>query len=158
MSKENIIVGIIAIAIVIFASLFIFGIMPTPNNNTASTQKGETMDNTIPAQQGELKIEDIIVGQGQEAKSGDTVSVHYTGTLENGKKFDSSLDRGQPFETKIGVGSVIKGWDQGIPGMHVGGRRRLTIPSDLGYGAQEAGADIPPNSTLIFEIELLEIK
>lgn len=158
MSKENIIVGVIAIAIVIFASLFIFGIMPTPSNNTAITQKEEKMDSTTPAPLGELKIEDITVGQGQEAKSGDTVVVHYTGTLENGKKFDSSLDRGQPFETQIGVGSVIKGWDQGIPGMKVGGKRKLTIPPDLGYGAQGAGADIPPNSTLIFEVELLEVK
>ena len=84
--------------------------------------------------------------------------MHYTGTLENGTKFDSSVDRNQPFETQIGVGSVIKGWDQGVPGMKVGGKRKLTIPSDLAYGEQGAGDLIPPNATLIFEVELLEIK
>ena len=105
-----------------------------------------------------VKIEDIKKGQGQETKEGDTVVVHYTGTLEDGKKFDSSKDRGQPFETKIGVGYVIKGWDMGIPGMKVGGKRKLTIPHELGYGKYGAGADIPGFATLIFEIELLKIK
>jgi|SRR3989344_1536898 len=106
-----------------------------------------------------VKIEDIEKGNGQEAKEGDTVIVHYTGWLEDGgKKFDSSKDRGQPFETKIGVGYVIKGWDMGIPGMKVGGKRKLTIPNELGYGKYGAGDDIPGFATLIFEIELLKIK
>ncbi|MBI4084756.1 MAG: FKBP-type peptidyl-prolyl cis-trans isomerase [Candidatus Levybacteria bacterium] len=104
-----------------------------------------------------VKIDDITVGTGQEAKSGDTVVVHYTGTLTDGTKFDSSVDRNEPFETQIGVGSVIQGWDQGIPGMKVGGKRKLTIPSSLGYGDQGSGK-IPPNATLVFEIELLEVK
>jgi len=105
----------------------------------------------------ELKIEDIKVGTGPEVKSGDTVSMHYKGTLTDGTKFDSSYDRGTPFQTQIGVGRVIKGWDEGVPGMKVGGKRRLIIPPDMGYGAQGAGP-IPPNATLIFEVELLTIK
>jgi peptidylprolyl isomerase len=101
---------------------------------------------------------DLAVGKGAEAKSGDTVSVHYTGTLENGEKFDSSKDRNQPFEFKLGQGRVIQGWDQGVPGMKVGGKRKLIIPASLGYGARGAGPKIPPNSTLLFEVELLGIK
>lgn len=108
--------------------------------------------------QEELKIEDIKVGNGPEAKDGDTVVVHYTGWLEDGKKFDSSVDRDQPFETKIGVGYVIKGWDQGIPGMKVGGKRKLTVPYQLGYGKYGVEPDIPGFATLIFEVELLKIK
>lgn len=104
-----------------------------------------------------LQIEDIKVGTGRIVTSGDTVVMHYTGTLENGKKFDSSLDRGQPFETRIGVGQVIAGWDMGVPGMKVGGKRKLVIPPALGYGERGIGS-IPPNSTLIFEVELLDIK
>ena len=106
----------------------------------------------------ELKIEDITVGTGIEVKSGDTVVVNYKGTLLDGTQFDSSYDRGQPFETKIGVGMVIKGWDVGLLGMKVGGKRKLTIPSDMAYGSQGAGSAIPPNSLLIFELELLTIK
>ncbi|MDP1743530.1 MAG: FKBP-type peptidyl-prolyl cis-trans isomerase [Candidatus Amesbacteria bacterium] len=106
----------------------------------------------------ELKIEDTLVGTGSEVKSGDTVVMHYTGTLVDGTKFDSSLDRGQPFETQIGVGRVIKGWDQGVPGMKVGGKRKLYIPSALAYGERGAGGVIGPNANLIFEVELLGIK
>lgn len=106
----------------------------------------------------DLKIEDIKVGSGSaEVKAGDTIVVNYKGTLLDGKQFDSSYDRGQPFEVKIGVGQVIKGWDEGLMGMRVGGKRRLTIPSDMAYGPQGAGP-IPPNSPLIFEVELLAIK
>lgn len=105
----------------------------------------------------ELQMIDLVEGKGPSAKSGQTIKVHYTGTLENGKKFDSSVDRGQPLEFILGAGSVIKGWDQGLLGMKVGGKRKLIIPSDLAYGA--AGRPgIPPNSTLIFEIELLAVK
>ena len=106
----------------------------------------------------ELKIEDLQVGTGPAVKSGDTISIHYLGTLTDGKKFDSSYDRGQPFQTQIGVGQVIKGWDQGVVGMQVGGKRRLTIPADLAYGSRVAGDVIPPNATLIFEVELVAIK
>ncbi|MFH1633905.1 MAG: FKBP-type peptidyl-prolyl cis-trans isomerase [Chloroflexota bacterium] len=105
-----------------------------------------------------LQYKDLVVGDGQEAKAGDTVSVHYTGWLEDGTKFDSSVDRDQPFEFQLGVGRVIQGWDEGVAGMKVGGQRKLTIPPELGYGASGAGGVIPPNATLIFEVELLEIR
>lgn len=104
-----------------------------------------------------FKIEDIKVGTGKKVTSGDYITIHYLGTLENGKKFDSSYDRGEPFQTRIGVGEVIEGWDMGVVGMKVGGKRKLTIPPQLAYGDREIG-DIPANSTLIFEVELLEIK
>jgi len=116
------------------------------------------MNDTKNTQITELKIEDLKVGTGSAVKSGDTVVMHYKGTLLDGTKFDSSYDHGTPFETQIGVGRVIKGWDEGVPGMKVGGKRRLTIPSDLAYGERGAGGSIPPNSPLIFEVELLEIK
>lgn len=105
-----------------------------------------------------LKMEDLKVGTGAEAVAGKTVSVHYTGWLTDGKKFDSSLDRGQPFEFQLGAGQVIQGWDKGVAGMKVGGKRKLTIPSDMGYGARGAGGVIPPNATLVFEVELLGVK
>jgi FKBP-type peptidyl-prolyl cis-trans isomerase FkpA len=101
---------------------------------------------------------DVAVGKGAEAKTGDTVKVHYTGTLTNGTEFDSSRTRNQPFEFTLGKGMVIKGWDKGVVGMKVGGKRKLTIPSADGYGARGAGGKIPPNSTLLFDVELVEIK
>ena len=104
-----------------------------------------------------MQIEDIEVGNGAEASAGHSVSVHYTGWLTNGTKFDSSLDRGKPFEFALGGGMVIKGWDQGVAGMKVGGKRKLTIPPELGYGANGAGNVIPPNATLVFEVELLGV-
>jgi FKBP-type peptidyl-prolyl cis-trans isomerase len=106
----------------------------------------------------ELVIEDIQVGTGEEAKAGQTVSVHYVGTLTNGTKFDASRDRGRPFEFPLGRGRVIQGWDQGVAGMKVGGIRKLTIPPHLGYGAQGAAGVIPPNATLLFEVELLGVR
>jgi FKBP-type peptidyl-prolyl cis-trans isomerase FkpA len=106
----------------------------------------------------ELQIQDETVGTGKAAANGDTVSVHYTGTLMSGKKFDSSRDRGKPFEFKLGAGGVIKGWDQGVLGMKVGGKRKLVIPSALGYGEKGSPPNIPPNSGLKFDIELLGIK
>lgn len=105
----------------------------------------------------ELKIEDIVVGTGPEAKSGDTVTVNYLGTLLNGTKFDSSYDRNQPFSFVLGAGQVIAGWDKGVLGMKVGGKRRLTIPSSMAYGEKGAGGVIGPNEPLIFEIELLKL-
>jgi FKBP-type peptidyl-prolyl cis-trans isomerase len=105
-----------------------------------------------------LKIEDVREGSGAEAKTGQTVDVHYVGTLTDGKKFDSSRDRGQPFSFKLGAGQVIRGWDQGVPGMKVGGFRRLTIASDLAYGARGYPPVIAPNSTLVFEVELVAVR
>jgi len=104
-----------------------------------------------------VEIVDTVVGKGAEAVSGKSVTVHYTGTLKDGTKFDSSLDRKEPFTFSLGAGQVIKGWDSGIVGMKVGGKRKLTIPSELAYGANAVGA-IPANSTLIFDVELLEVK
>src|SRR4030065_289119 len=104
-----------------------------------------------------LKYEDTIVGNGATAAAGQNVSVHYTGWLTDGRKFDSSKDRNDPFEFKLGAGQVIRGWDEGVQGMKIGGTRKLTIPPQLGYGARGAGGVIPPNATLEFEVELLKI-
>jgi FKBP-type peptidyl-prolyl cis-trans isomerase len=101
---------------------------------------------------------DIKEGNGPVARSGETVTVHYTGWLTNGKKFDSSVDRGQPFKFNLGAGLVIKGWDEGVAGMKVGGKRQLRIPPELGYGQRGAGGVIPPNATLIFDVELLSVQ
>jgi FKBP-type peptidyl-prolyl cis-trans isomerase FkpA len=106
----------------------------------------------------ELIIEDLSVGNGDEAVAGRTVVVHYTGWLTDGTKFDSSKDRNDPFNFPLGAGHVIRGWDQGVAGMKVGGKRKLTIPPELGYGSRGAGGVIPPNATLVFEVELLAVK
>ena len=104
-----------------------------------------------------LKYADEKIGDGAEAKKGQVVRVHYTGYLTNGTKFDSSRDRGEPFEFKLGAGMVIKGWDEGVAGMKVGGKRKLQIPPELGYGKRGAGKVIPPDAELIFDVELLEV-
>jgi FKBP-type peptidyl-prolyl cis-trans isomerase FkpA len=104
-----------------------------------------------------LKIEDLVVGSGGEAKAKTRITVHYTGWLTNGKKFDSSKDRDEPFVFVLGAGQVIQGWDEGFAGMKVGGKRKLTIPPHMGYGAHGAGGVIPPNATLVFEVELLAV-
>lgn len=104
------------------------------------------------------QIDDVKVGTGPAAKAGDKVSVHYVGTLTNGSKFDSSRDRGKPFQFNLGAGQVIQGWDFGVAGMQVGGLRKLTIPPQEGYGSRGAGSAIPPNATLVFEVELLAIQ
>ena len=105
-----------------------------------------------------LKYEDLIEGDGAVAAAGQQVSVHYSGWLTDGTKFDPSVDRNQPFSFSLGRGMVIRGWDEGVAGMKVGGKRRLTIPPQLGYGAQGAGGVIPPNATLVFEVELLGVQ
>jgi FKBP-type peptidyl-prolyl cis-trans isomerase len=102
-----------------------------------------------------LEIEDQIVGDGDEANAGQTVEVHYTGWLTDGTKFDSSHDRNQTFSFKLGAGQVIAGWDQGVAGMKIGGTRKLTIPSEMGYGERGAGGVIPPGATLVFKVELI---
>jgi FKBP-type peptidyl-prolyl cis-trans isomerase len=107
---------------------------------------------------GGLQYIDVVVGTGAEAQSGQQVTVHYTGWLTNGQKFDSSRDRNDPFTFALGGSQVIKGWDLGVAGMRVGGQRRLIIPSDLGYGARGAGGVIPPNATLIFDVELFGVR
>lgn len=106
----------------------------------------------------DLQSEDLIIGEGEEAKEGNRVTVNYLGTLTDGTKFDSSYDRDEPFSFSLGAGEVIKGWDIGVSGMKVGGKRKLTIPSDLAYGESGAGSAIPPNATLIFEVELLKVE
>jgi len=122
-----------------------------PKNAPATASKEITMPDG-------LKYTDDQVGTGTEAQAGKTVSVHYTGWLLDGTKFDSSKDRNQPFSFPLGGGQVIKGWDEGVAGMKVGGKRTLVIPPDLGYGARGAGGVIPPNATLKFEVELLDVK
>src|SRR4051812_44176116 len=105
-----------------------------------------------------LQYEDLAEGTGQEARAGDSVEVHYTGWLTDGSKFDSSLDRGRPFSFPLGAGRVIKGWDEGVAGMKVGGKRKLTIPPEMGYGARGFPPVIPANATLVFEVELLDVQ
>jgi peptidylprolyl isomerase len=126
--------------------------------STTTTTKTETKgDSGMITTPSGLQYQDIVVGSGTEAKSGNKVKVHYVGTLTDGTKFDSSVDRGKPFDFNLGAAQVIKGWDEGVAGMKVGGKRKLVIPADLGYGGRAIGK-IPANSTLIFEVELLEVK
>ena len=133
----------------------------TPADTVATDDPAETAEEAtagmITTDSG-LQYEDLVVGDGAEAVVGKTVYVHYTGWLEDGTKFDSSLDHGDKFDFPLGGGRVIPGWDEGVQGMKVGGKRKLVIPSDLAYGAAGAGGVIPPNATLTFEIELFEVE
>ncbi len=128
----------------------------TENNTLIASEKNMSDGKVVTTPSG-LKYEVLQEGTGETPKSGQTVTVHYTGTLEDGTKFDSSRDRGQPFQFKIGVGQVIQGWDEGVGIMKVGDRRKLIIPPELGYGSRGAGGVIPPNATLIFDVELLGV-
>ena len=141
--------------------------------DSASTQSTSTTTGVIPAGDAPatggtggqmhklangLQYEELAVGSGKMAEPGMNVSVHYTGWLTTGEKFDSSVDRGQPFKFQLGAGQVIQGWDEGVKGMRIGGKRKLTIPPDLGYGARGAGGVITPNATLVFDVELLDVQ
>ena len=138
---------------ILAAALIAFGILVSPLIEGAIMSEA----NATTTASG-LKYEDVNVGTGETATAGRTVSVHYTGWLTDGKKFDSSKDRGKPFEFPLGGGRVIKGWDEGVQGMKVGGVRKLTIPASLGYGSRGAGGVIPPDATLVFEVELLGVR
>ena len=151
MEKKYLFVIVFLAVLAIGGGIYVFAtkqpVAPSDNITPTATQAME-----------ELKIEDITVGTGAEAVAGKKVTVHYTGTLTDGTKFDSSVDRGTPFTFNLGAGEVIAGWDQGVAGMKVGGKRKLTIPSSLGYGERGAGGVIPPNATLIFDVELLKVE
>ena len=151
------IVIIFIIAVVLGASFALFSRRPAVEEKSVEekteTQVPESMEDSAG-----LKIQDIKIGEGQEAKAGDTIFVHYTGTLTDGTKFDSSLDRGEPLSFTLGMGQVIRGWDEGVTGMRIGGKRKLTIPPDLAYGERGVPGAIPPNATLVFEVELLEVR
>jgi len=148
-------IGIVA-AIVVLMLAGLFAVMWFSKDNS-SGNVNTAMNNETPTG-GELQKEDIVVGKGAVAEPGDTVTVNYVGTLADGAKFDSSYDRNKPFTFTLGKGDVIQGWDLGLVGMKEGGKRKLTIPPNLGYGAQGAGDAIPPNSTLIFTVELLKVE
>lgn len=164
----------VAVAIVVVGGFLFFGSSifsffgpaqalgePEFATTTLTTQQPMNEESTMELPQQlptSLTIKDTVVGDGAEAVAGKTVTVHYLGMLPDGTVFDGSKKRGQPFTFTLGAGQVIQGWDQGVAGMKVGGTRQLIIPPDMGYGAQGAGGVIPPNATLIFEVELLDVK
>lgn len=149
MSNPRTLIIALLILVALVVGYLIFSNSKNQTTNMAPTNNSQT-------QASNLKIEDIQVGTGKEVVSGDNIVIHYKGTLTDGTTFDSSYDRGEPFETQIGVGQVIKGWDEGVVGMKVGGKRKLTIPPEMGYGNRAVGP-IPANSTLIFEVELVDV-
>lgn len=167
---------LVFIIIVIFAGLAVWlfisrsknkidlFVSPTPSANpsavaTVAVTPVQTAENKVVQLEGGLQLQDLIIGSGKEATNGRIITVNYSGTLADGKKFDSSYDRGQPFQFNLGSGQVIRGWELGVAGMKVGGKRKLIIPPALGYGDRNIGNGlIPPNSTLIFEVELLGVE
>ncbi len=172
MDKKYLFVGLFLIFLVLAGGIYIFSSKNSNNQPLASSFPSATITpstapvatssatkavKTITTMDG-LKIEDEVMGTGTEATAGHKITVNYSGTLTDGTKFDSSYDRGTPFTFNLGAGEVIKGWDEGFTGMKVGGKRKLTIPPELGYGANGAGGAIPPNATLIFEVELLKVE
>lgn len=150
------VVGIIAVVAIVIG-IVVLQLQRKPSSQSQAQQAQTTPPPAAHQDTGGLQSTDEEVGTGAEAVSGKKVSVNYVGTLTNGTKFDSSYDRNQPFSFTLGAGEVIKGWDQGVAGMKVGGKRKLVIPPDLGYGAQ-AQSSIPANSTLVFEVELLGVQ
>lgn len=145
----------------IFCFIFVLGgvmLLNKDNDKALDTSLEVSQNSPMPEDTSGLKIEDIKVGTGAEAVDGKKITVHYSGTLTDGTKFDSSYDRGTPYDLTLGAGEVIRGWDLGLVGMKVGGKRKLTIPANLGYGEAGAGDVIPPNATLIFEVELLKVE
>jgi FKBP-type peptidyl-prolyl cis-trans isomerase len=177
MNRKTLYVTIFLVALIVVGGYFVFKI-PSPDLNQPLQESSlsdniESVDtNTLGAEASvaseassttstnmndKLEIVDEVVGTGEEAVAGKTITVNYSGTLTNGTKFDSSYDRNQPFVFSLGAGEVIAGWDQGFNGMKVGGKRKLTIPPSLGYGSADLGT-IPPNSTLVFEVELLKVE
>jgi len=147
-SIRTMLLGVICLGIATFTTV-------ADDKNKSEKKESEVKEVTTKSG---LKYTDTKEGTGDKAQAGDTVEVHYTGKLKDGKKFDSSVDRGKPFTFKLGVGQVIKGWDEGVAGMRVGGKRTLVIPPELGYGKRGAGNLIPPDAELHFEVELLKIK
>lgn len=154
------IVGAFVLSSIGFSALVIWELTRDKPQTTSQEDIQKQLQEQLANQNKGEKVEstDITIGNGAEAVTGKEVTVHYTGTLTDGKKFDSSLDRNEPFSFTIGSGQVIPGWEQGVAGMKVGGKRKLVIPPSLAYGEQSPSPDIPPNSTLVFEIELLEVK
>jgi FKBP-type peptidyl-prolyl cis-trans isomerase FkpA len=145
--NQYILIGAVGVVVVVALAFVII-------NRVAKANQYKGMTTTSSG----LKYQDLTVGTGREVKDGDTIAVEYTGWLEDGTVFDTSVNRGQPFTFTVGQGAVIKGWDEGVVGMKLGGKRKLVIPPDLAYGSQGYGTVIPPNATLIFEISLLAIK
>lgn len=161
--KNYIVFGLVAVVVIAGAMLYKKNVQPVVpaggNESVASSTSGAVLENNqVITMANGLKIEDVKIGTGDVAVKGALISVHYVGTLTDGKKFDSSRDRGAPFVFPLGQGMVIQGWEQGFEGMKVGGVRKLTIPPELGYGAAGAGSMIPPNATLLFEVELLGVR
>jgi FKBP-type peptidyl-prolyl cis-trans isomerase len=149
--NQRLLIGGIVLVVVVLIGYFAFTALQNRNNTSGGSGQATTTSSG-------MQIIDEVAGAGQEAKTGDTVSVNYTGWLADGTKFDSSYDRNQTFDFTLGAGNVIKGWDEGVVGMKVGGKRKLTIPPDLGYGASGYPPVIPANATLTFEVELVAIK
>jgi FKBP-type peptidyl-prolyl cis-trans isomerase len=170
--KALITFGIVVLLVIIAGKFFLRPVQTVPQATEEPLQMESSEDiilsspsaemvqgeEILEGQVTELKIEDITVGTGAEAVAGKKAIVHYTGYLTNGTVFDSSVNRGQPFGFNLGAGEVIKGWDEGVTGMKVGGKRKLTIPPDMAYGEAGAGGVIPPNATLVFDVELVDVE
>ena len=154
--NQRILFSLLAIVILLGLGFVIFRERQNPSPSTEEFSFQPITPTQPPSTT--LKIEDIKIGTGAAVKEGDTIIIHYEGKLQNGKVFDSSYARNAPFETEIGVGRVIEGWDKGLLGMKVGGKRKLTVPPNLGYGARGVQNVIPPNATLVFDLELLDVK